>query len=404
VYLYPLRPPALAWLGIMALAAALFDVVGAANGILALLLGLAWWMLAFKLASEALAGAASGRGDASGFEVVAGDGVAFRQVLLGLFVFVVGTAVSRFAPPAAWFAYCAFLALALPAMVVVLVMEDSLLAAFNPLLWFELWRRIGTAFLGVAVQLAALATAVVLAIRALPASHLPSFVVEALAHTLVMYLLLVAYRALGVLLDRHRDALEIDAPAEIARAPGGATPEERNAVAEAERLLAAAQPKEAAAVLDRLIRGRGATAPVHARYRAILAALGDDAGLVAHARGYVAVLLHLRQEREALALYLEAKSREPGFELGDPQPLSDLLAIAARNQQSQLAVTLWEEFARRFPNDRDLVVNGLAAAKLMDRLDRDQQARTVLRDLIRRFPEHPLRPELDAALGAVGAG
>jgi outer membrane protein assembly factor BamD (BamD/ComL family) len=86
----------------------------------------------------------------------------------------------------------------------------------------------------------------------------------------------------------------------------------------------------------------------------------------------------------------------------DPQPVSDLLAIAARNQQSQLAVSLYEEFARRFPNDRDLVMNGLAAAKLMDRLDRDQQARTVLRDLIRRFPEHPLRAELDAALAAVG--
>ena len=35
-------------------------------------------------------------------------------------------------------------------------------------------------------------------------------------------------------------------------------------------------------------------------------------------------------------------------------------------------------------------------------LDRDQQARTVLRELIRRFPEHALRRELDAALAAVG--
>ena len=386
----------------MAAAAAVFDVVGGLNGVLALLLGLSWWMLAFKLASEALAGAASGRGHEEGFEVFAGDAVAFRQVLLGLFVFIVGSALARFAPPGAWLAYCLFLAVALPAMVVVLVMEDSLLAAFDPRLWFALWRRIGADFFGLALQLAALATAVVLAVRALPASGLPSFIVEAIAHTLVLYLLLVAYRALGVLLDAHRDALEIEPDAPTARPPGGATPEERSAVAEAERLLAAQQPRQAAAVLDRLIRGRGATAPVHARYRAILAGLGDEAGLVAHARGYVAVLLHLGQEREALALYLDAKARDPGFELGDPQPVSDLLAIAARNQQSQLAVSLWEEFARRFPNDRDLVMNGLAAARLMDRLDRDQQARTVLRELIRRFPEHPLRRELDAALAAVG--
>ena len=403
MYAYPLRPPALAWLGIMTAAAALFDIVGSLNGILALLLGLAWWMTAFKLASEALARAAAGRDDDAGFEVWAGDAAAFRQLLLGLGVIAAGTLLSLFARPSAYLAYCLALALLLPAMLVALVMEDSLLSAFNPRLWFELLRRLGAAYLGLALQLAVLAVVVVLAIRALGASGLPSFVLEALAHGLSLYLLLAAYHALGALLHTHREALDMDAqPPATPAAPAGATREERAAMPEVDRLLAEGRRKEAAAALDRLIRGRGATAPVHARYRALLAELGDEAGLVAHARGYVAVLLHMQQEREALALYLDAKRRDPGFELGDPQPVSDLLAIAARNQQSQLAVALYEEFARRFPNDRDLVMNGLAAAKLMDRLDRDQQARTLLRELIRRFPEHPLRAQLDAALAAVG--
>jgi len=400
VYAYPLRPPALAWLGIMTAAAALFDIVGGLNGILALLLGLAWWMVAFKLASEALARAAAGRDDEAGFEVFAGDAAAFRQLLLGLGLIAAGTLLALFAPPSAYVAYCLALALLLPAMLMALVMEDSLLSAFNPRLWFEILRRLGGAYLGLALQLALLTVGVVLAIRALGASALPSFLTEGLAHGLSVYLLLTAYHALGALLHDHRGALDIEV-APTAIAPAGATREERAAMPEVDRLLAEGQPKEAAAALDRLIRGRGATASVHARYRALLAELGDEAGLVAHARGYVAVLLHMQQEREALALYLDAKRRDPGFELGDPQPVSDLIAIAARNQQSQLAVSLYEEFARRFPNDRDLVMNGLAAAKLMDRLDRDQQARTVLRDLIRRFPEHPLRPELDAALAAV---
>ena len=129
--------------------------------------------------------------------------------------------------------------------------------------------------------------------------------------------------------------------------------------------------------------------------------LTQEGAHIGHARDYVAVLLHLRQEREALALYLDSKQRDPGFQLGDPQPVSELIAIAARNQQSKLAVALYEEFARRFPRDRDLVMNGLAAAKLMDRLDRDDDARRLLADLIERFPEHDLRPELDAALAAI---
>jgi hypothetical protein len=402
VYAYPLRPPALAWLGIMTAAAALFDIVGGINGILALLLGLAWWMTAFKLASEALARAAAGRDDDAGFEVLAGDAAAFRQLLLGLGLIATGTLLALFAPPPAYIAYCLALALLLPAMLMALVMEDSLWSAFNPRLWFELLSRLGGAYLVLALQLALLTVGIVVAIRALGASGWPSFLTEALAHGLSLYLLLAAYHALGVLLDEHREALDIEAEPRTTSAPAGATREERAAMPEVDRLLAEGQRKEAAAVLDRLIRGRGATASVNARYRALLAELGDEAGLVAHAHGYVAVLLHMQQEREALALYLDAKHRDPGFELGDPQPVSDLIAIAARNQQSQLAVSLYEEFARRFPNDRDLVMNGLAAAKLMDRLDRDQQARTVLRELIRRFPEHPLRAELDAALAAVG--
>ena len=64
-------------------------------------------------------------------------------------------------------------------------------------------------------------------------------------------------------------------------------------------------------------------------------------------------------------------------------------------------MSLAEEFARRFPRDRDLVMNGLAAAKLMDRLDRDEDSRRLLRDLLERFPEHALRPEIEAALNAI---
>ena len=100
-------------------------------------------------------------------------------------------------------------------------------------------------------------------------------------------------------------------------------------------------------------------------------------------------------------MYLDSKQRDPDFQLGDPQPVSELIAIASRNQQSKLAVSLYEEFARRFPRDRDLVMNGLAAAKLMDRLDRDDDARRLLTDLIGRFPEHELVPELEAALAAI---
>ena len=69
-----------------------------------------------------------------------------------------------------------------------------------------------------------------------------------------------------------------------------------------------------------------------------------------------------------------------------------------REQRTQLAIALGEEFVRRFPLEPDSVPNGLSAARLMDRLGRDEDARRLLVDLVRRFPQHPMRGELLAAL------
>lgn len=401
MYAWPLRPSGLKWLGIMAFAAAVFDFIGGVNGIIATLLGAIWWIVAFKLASEALMRASEGRDDDAGYEFFAGDAIAFKQIWLGLILFVIGSGAAKFAPPMVFYAFCVLSAVMLPATVILIVMEDSMLRVLDPRMWAELFGRIGREYLVLCAQLALLAIGVVLLIRiagmALPTANLA----ETIAHTLFLYLLLVSYHGLGELLHRNRAALEMPDETPPSRRLLAATPEETAAVAEADRLLANDKRAQAAAVLDRLIRGRGATAPVHKAYRELLAGLGDEPALLRHARDYVAVLLHLRQEREALALYLDSKQRDPDFQLGDPQPVSELIAIASRNQQSKLAVSLYEEFARRFPRDRDLVMNGLAAAKLMDRLDRDDDARRLLTDLIGRFPEHELVPELEAVLAAI---
>jgi len=400
MYAWPLRPSGLKWLGIMAFAAAVFDFVGGVNAVIATLLGAIWWIVAFKLASEALMRASEGRDDDAGYDVFAGDAIAFRQVWLGLILFVIGSGAAKFGHPALFSPFSALAAVMLPATVILIVLEDSMLRVFDPRMWYELLTRIGRDYLLLCAQLALLAIGVVLAIRIF-GSTLPGNMAETFAHALFLYLLLVSYHGLGDLLHRQRAALEMPDEMPPSRRLIAATPEETAAVAEADRLLANDKRAQAAAVLDQLIRGRGATAPVHKAYRELLAGLGDEPGLLRHARDYVAVLLHLRQEREALALYLDSKQRDPDFQLGDPQPVSELIAIASRNQQSKLAVALYEEFARRFPRDRDLVMNGLAAAKLMDRLDRDDDARRLLADLIERFPEHDLRPELDAALAAI---
>ena len=294
MYAWPLRPSGLKWLGIMAFAAAVFDFIGGVNGVIATLLGAIWWIVAFKLASEALMRAAEGRDDDAGYEVFAGDAIAFKQIWLGLILFVIGSGAAKFAPPMVFYAFCVLSAVMLPATVILIVMEDSMLRVLDPRMWAELLGRIGRDYLMLCAQLALLAIGVVLLIRlaaALPSANMA----ETIAHALFLYLLLVAYHGLGELLHRNRAALEMPDETPPSRRLLAETPEETTAVAEANRLLANDKRAEAAAVLDRLIRGRGATAPVHRHYRELLSNLGDEASLLRHARDYVAVLLHLGQ-------------------------------------------------------------------------------------------------------------
>jgi hypothetical protein len=398
--LYPLRGMPLFWLLLMGLGSVLFHAVGAVSGLLSMLLGAVWWLMAFKLAGEALTVAASGREGDPSYEPFAGDAMAARQVFLGLALLVLGWLAWAIAERSGLLLYCVALALLLPAMVILLVMEDSLLSAFNPGGWYELLRRVGADYLVVACKLTLLAGVVALTIVYLLPSLMP-WAATGVMHLLAMYALLAGYHALGELLDRHRDALELPSAETIER-PNLGSPDEDRAMFECDQLVAANRAAEGAALLDRLIRGRGASAPVHARYRELLAGLGDEQGLLRHAHDYVAVLLGLGKEREALALYLASRAMYGEFELEEPQRVSELIALAARNQHSKLAVALAEEFARRFPRDRDLVLNGLTAARLMDRLDRDDDARRLLTDLLARFPEHELRPELEAAFNAIG--
>jgi tetratricopeptide (TPR) repeat protein/predicted secreted protein len=403
MYAFPLRPPTIAWLGGMAVASVVVAFLASLSPVLGLALSAAWWVMAFKLATEALTTAAEGGDATPGREDFASDSVAFRQLMLGLGLVAVGALCWIFGGTGARIAFGTAVVLLVPAMIVVLVMDDSMVSALDPRNWARLLGVVGMEYLVVAGQIALLAVVVGLALAAIPAI-MPNAIGTAVAHFLVLYLMLAAYHGLGALLDRHREAMDRPDEPRAPAPPPGASPEEVEALREARRLLAAARHLEAVGVLDRLIRGRGATAAVHAQYRELLAGLGDDAALQAHARAHVATLLQLGQGREALALYLDARRRDPSFELADPQPVSELIAYAARQHQSQLAVSLAEEFARRFPRDRDLVLNQLTAARLMDRLGRDDEARSLLQDLLRRFPEHALAPELELALQAIVPG
>lgn len=287
--------------------------------------------------------------------------------------------------------------LVLPAAIMLLAVDENLGHALNPFAWSSLVARLGLGYFAIAGALGLLALLAIGA-QVLLFSRLPSWLEVPASRFVVLYALLVGYHLLGDLLFRQRESLGLDISPVIER-PVLANAEEDRILRESEWLLADQQPAAAAACLGRLIRGRGASAPIHQRYRQLLIAAGDSLGLSQHGRDYIATLLTLGQDKSAMALLVESLALDPAFQMESPEEISRLIAHAAATGQSQMAVRLAEQFASRFPRDRELVQNSLLGARLMaERLGRDGEARQWLSDLLQRFPEHPLAAAMRASL------
>ena len=414
---FPARADLLAWLAGLALGALVahllaggfeiewlpqFSIAGEPVAVFRLLLSLALEavlaMLALKLAVEALLDTARGRAQPAGDPAsLVTDSQALRQLCLLLGAAALAYLAWRIGGIGA-LALVALLEVAIgPAAVMLLAEDDSLMHALHPAAWLEVWRRLGASYAAIALQLAGLVLAVAGASWFLSA-QLPAWLAAPAGRFVLLYALLAGYHGLGALMHARHAALGID----LAPPPRPLHAAEDACLREAESLLSDDKPAEAIACLARLIRGRGASAPLHARYREILSATGDRASLLDHGRDYIAVLLALRQDAPALALLHESLARDPAFEVAGPEELSRLIAAADKGGQSQLAVSLAEQFLRRFPRDRDRQANGLVAARLMcGRLGREGDAIALLDAVLREAPEHALAPTLQAAREAI---
>ena len=375
---------------------------GSPAGMVALLLGLlldgVLWILAIKVAVEALLDGLAGP-QARAREHLVADGLAVRHLVLWLLLGLAALVVWRVGGDGGLGLFALATLLVLPAVLALLTLDDSLLHAFDPRAWFELWRRAGPSYLACAALLAAVF------VGALVAGWLLGWVVTGwLAAALLRFLqwtaLVLGYHALGRWLHRRREAFDIAPAPSLPRARLGSFDED--AAMQEANALAATDPAAAAARLLPVLRGRGGSPPVHARYRELLLAADDRVALHAHDREYVATLLALGQERPALALYLAARAVDPAFELEEPAELGQLIVLTERIGQLQLSVTLAAEYERRFPRTRDAVAHGLRAARLLaSRLDRVGDARTLLQAMLAARADHEQRGELEQALAAL---
>jgi hypothetical protein len=378
--------------------------------LLGLVFELAFWVMGFKLAVEALVNTVHGRFEPMGAgDMMATDGEAVNQILLMLVVFLPIQAIALWGNPVLALWLLGFAVLFLPAAVMLLAVDDNLVHALNPLSWFPLIARLGAVYFG-AVGLLAIMVVVSVVVQVLLHLVLPGSWNMVPSSFVSLYLLVAGYHLLGYVIHANHQALGLDVAPAVPRARF-ANPMEDEAVAEAEALAEEGDAAGAAARLQDMFRGRGASDPLHDRYRQYLQQARDTAGLLEHGREYISRLLATGQDKRALAVLVEQRTLDPSYRHALPDDLARLVAQAARTGQAQLAVALAEGFETRFPDHPEAPRVVMTAAELMaDRLGREGEAEQRLRLMSYKVRGHaletPLRELLERVtkLGAITRG
>ncbi len=394
---YPLQSPTL-W---MILVLAALRLGNHLPSLIGLVFEIGFWLMAFKLAVEALTNTAQGRYEpASTGDVMATDGEARDQLVLQAIFGIALWATGHFLGFVPMLVVLAAIVLFLPAAVVMLTVDGSVLHALNPLSWFELIRRLGGAYFGAVAVVAGLSVLSGV-VEALFESALPWGMGMLPASAVAVYSLVAVYHVLGDLLHRHHEELGLDIAPAVPRAVH-ANPVEDEAMAAADALAAQGRHAEAADRLQDLFRGRGASDPVHDRFRELAIAAGDLGRLVRHDVEYVTALVTTGKDKRALAVVVDTTARDPQFRVAGDEVVAKLVAHAIRSGQTRQAVALADDFEQRFPGSAQLPpVLVDIAWPMADKLGLEAIAQKRLRAALALQPSHPLAPTLRELLDRI---
>jgi len=273
-----------------------------------------------------------------------------------------------------------------PALIMMLVLSQSLVTAINPLNWLSLVVTIGWPYLALfglwlAVGMAQDTASAWLA-SALPADLLLPFWLAVNTVFLVIGFHMMGY----VLLQYHR---EIGDPLAAGSRLAEQAPGDTLRTPLFEQLLHDGRIEAAAADLMERVRQQPGNLNLRRQAHNFLLSHGQDRLLQENARGLMDELLAAGRVAAAAQLYSDCRKREL-----DCRPASPLHYLPLARQLRGLglardAVTLSKGFHERFPASDDAPALYLeVVAALSEDLQRDDLARKLLDFVLQRYPEH----------------
>ena len=389
---YPLHPAALSTLVALAVAHLVIYVP-----VFGIFLDLLVWAALFKYAFEVLRWTANGRDTAPEVSLTVSDGIGGYAVLLLILVEVLLVFVGLWFGAVAALIVGLLLMFAMPAMMMILALEEGMVRALNPLAWLMLGERIGRPYLLlVGFFCAALIVQSIVAIAI--GMVLPGLIAIPLIYGVVNYLMITNFHLIGLVIHDHRDELGYSGHLELSDEVPYTDPS-RMTLDVARARAASGDTRGAAALLRAEIAEHPEQLPLHDEYRHWLQQDDNKAELVSHGKMVIPVLLAANQDRRAILIARECQVLDPAFALDQAADITRLASAAADAGQTQVALGLLAGFHKRFGNHPDIGRNYLLAAKLWaERMNKEMQARAMLHQIKLTLPNDPMIPQVDAYL------
>lgn len=285
--------------------------------------------------------------------------------------------------------------LTLPAGVMTLAVNGSLLQALHPGRIFSLIKTIGSPYLALYFFLVSL-TGSSAWLQEFLGGHLALWLRLPILSFVAMYFTLIMYHMMGYALHQYHDVLGLKVAVGFAEAEAsqpGKKPVDP-VLLKLSPLMAEGRQEEAIDLLENALRTRWEDNDLHERYHKLLMAAGKRDGALRHGRQYLNKLMSDKRLGRALDLCEQCLGLDPEFRPQDPAHTYELARAASQSHRAKLALSLLRGFDKRNPRHPQVPAALLLYAQVLSEpFHKDKEALLLLKALLARFPDHELAGE-----------
>lgn len=362
------------------------------------LVALLVWLAAYKYAFEILRATADGHEDPPESALKVANGVVWRLLAMQLIYIVAILLATLFGGPIVGLAAIAAIVFLQPGCIMSLAIDGSLTNALNPATAFGIVARVGWPYLAAFGLLFVIQASVVTAGYWME-KFVPLLLGGPLLNLVSFWGLFAAFHLMGYLVYQYHEELGYEPEAHRNRLPG-LHDRDGELLERAQDLIRDGHNEAAKEHLRGEIRTRSVSPQVHELYHRLLRSAGAPlAERSEHSRQYLNLLMIDKQEPRALGVLRAALDEDPDFVPMQIEHGERLAERARLSGQSQTAADALRALLRHSPKHPDASRWALDAALLLvDRLGRDDEARSLLQQAIARCEDPQLREKLEAAL------